>query len=73
MSKKYSYSLSPELMALLEQEIPVSQLVARYKEALESSGGTGEEEIDKELFGTFGRNLADRLCELESDYRDRNA
>jgi len=73
MSKKYSYSLSPELMALLEQEFPIEPLVTRYKEALESLGGTGEEEVDKELFGTFGRNLADRLCEVESDYRDRNA
>lgn len=73
MSKKHSYSLSPELMALLEQEFPIDPLVTRYKEALESSGGTGEEEVDKELFGIFGRNLADRLCEVESDYRDRNA
>lgn len=73
MSKKYSYSLSPDLMALLEKEFPIEPLVTRYKEALESSGGTGEEEVDKELFGTFGRNLADRLCEVESGYRDRNA
>jgi hypothetical protein len=73
MSKKYSYSLSPELVALLEKEFPIEPLVTRYKEALESSAGTGEEEVDKELFGTFGRNLADRLCEVESDYRDRNA
>jgi len=73
MSKKHSYSLSPELVALLEKEFPIEPLVTRYKEALESSGGTGEEEVDKELFGTFGRNLADRLCEVESDYRDRNA
>ena len=73
MSKKHSYSLSPELMALLEQEFPIEPLVTRYKEALESSAGTGEEEVGKELFGTFGRNLADRLCEVESDYRDRNA
>ena len=73
MSKKYSYSLSPELMALMEKEFPIEQLVTRYKEALEHPGGTGKEEVDKEVFGTFGRNLADRLCEVESDYRDRNA
>ena len=73
MSKKHSYSLNPELVALLEKEFPIEPLVTRYKEALESSGGTGEEEVAKDLFGTFGRNLADRLCEVESDYRDRNA
>ncbi len=73
MSKKHSYSLSPELVALLEKEFPIEPLVTRYKEALESSGGSGEVEVDKELFGTFGRNLADRLCEVESVYRDRNA
>jgi len=73
MSKKHSYSLSPELVALLEQEFPIEPLAIQYKEALESSGGTAEEKVDKELFGTFGRNLADRLCEVESDYRDRNA
>lgn len=73
MSKTYSYSLSDELMTLLEQEFPIEKLITRYKEALENSGGTGEKEVDKELFGTFGRNLADRLCELEPGYRDRNA
>ena len=73
MSKKYSYGLSHELMGLLEQEFPIRPLVTQYKEALERSGGSVEEEIDKEVFGTFGRNLADRLCKLESDYRDRNA
>jgi hypothetical protein len=73
MSKKYSYSLSDELVELMEQEFPIDQLVTRYKGTLEDSEEALEGNIDKELFGTFGRNLADRLCELESDYRDRNA
>ncbi len=73
MSKKYSYSLSDELVELLEQEFPIDQLVTRYKGALEDSEEASEGDIDKEFFGTFGCNLADRLCELESDYRDRNA
>ena len=73
MSKKISYSLSNELVELLEQEFPIDQLITRYKGTLEDSEEALEGDIDKELFGTFGRNLADRLCELESDYRDRNA
>ncbi len=73
MSKKYSYRLSDELVELLEQEFPIDQLVTRYKRTLEDSEEALEGDIDKELFGTFGRNLADRLCEVESDYRDRNA
>lgn len=73
MNKKYSYSLSEELMALLEQEFPVDQLVAEYKGILEDSAEVSERNIEKELFGTFGCNLADRLCELESIYRDRSA
>ena len=72
-SKKISYSLSDELVELLEQEFPIDQLITRYKRTLEKSEEALEGDIDKELFGTFGRNLADRLCELESDYRDRNA
>jgi len=72
-SRKISYSLSDELVELLEQEFPIDQLVTRYKGTLEDSGEALEGDIDKELFGTFGRNLAARLCELESDYRDRNA
>lgn len=72
-SKKISYRLSAELMELLEQEFPIDQLVTRYKGALEDLGEALEGDIDKEIFGTFGRNLADRLCELESGYRDRNA
>ena len=73
MSKKCSYGLSPELVALLEKEFPIDPLVMRYKKALESPEDYAEGKVDKELFGTFGRNLADRICELESEYRDRNA
>jgi hypothetical protein len=73
MSKKYSYRLSDELMALLEQEFPIEPAIIRYREALENSEGAVEEDVDRELFGAFGRNLADRLCEVESGYRDRNA
>jgi len=73
MSKEYSYSLSGELMTLLEQEFPIDRLVAAYKEALGHPAGSVEGEIDKKIFGSFGRNLADRLCQVESGYRDRNA
>jgi len=73
MNKAYSYSLSNELMTLLEQEFPIDQLVTGYKEALGNSEDAVEEDIDIEIFGTFGRNLADRLCQVESGYRDRNA
>ncbi len=72
-SKKISYRLSAELVELLEREFPIDQLVTRYKGALEDLDEALEGDIDKDLFGTFGRNLADRLCELESGYRDRNA
>ena len=72
-SKKISYSLSHELMEILEQEFLIDQLVIRYKKTLEDAEEAQKGDIDKELFGTFGRNLADRLCELESDYRDRSA
>jgi hypothetical protein len=73
MSKKISYRLSDEFVELLEQEFPIDQLVTRYRGTLEDSEEAMEGDIDKELFGTFGRNLADRLCGLESNYRDRNA
>ncbi|MBW2366950.1 MAG: hypothetical protein JRH15_03590 [Deltaproteobacteria bacterium] len=73
MNKKISYSLSDELMVILEQEFLIDQLVIRYKKTLEDSEEAQKGDIDKELFGTFGRKLADRLCELELGYRDRSA
>jgi hypothetical protein len=73
MNKKYSYRLSDEMMKLLEQEFPIDKLATRYNESLKDQEGASKNDFDKEIFGTFGRKLADRLCEIESNYRDRSA
>jgi len=73
MNKKISYKLSDELMEILEQEFLIDQLVIQYKKALENSKDTKKGDIDKNIFGTFGWKLAERLCGLESGYRDRSA
>ena len=73
MSAKYSYRLSDEFVQLLATEFPISSLVENYKKAVESADDGKTEDIDLEIFGTFGRTLADRICEVEKNYRDRNA
>jgi hypothetical protein len=73
MSKKYSYSLNQELMEMLESEFPLTKLVNSYKEALDRADEADQNEIDEMVFGTFGRMLADRICEVEGQYRDRGA
>ena len=73
MSAKYSYRLNDEFVQLLETEFPISSLVEKYKTVAENPDNRSIEEIEKEVYGTFGRNLADRICEIEEKYRDRNA
>ena len=73
MSKKYSFSLNDELIGLLENEFPIGPLLKNYKEALGESKGASQDDLDREIFGTFGKNLADRLCGVEGKYRDRSA
>jgi hypothetical protein len=72
MNKKYSYSLNSEMMEQLEREFQISPLIENYKNALEKMNESRAEKIEVEIFGSFGRNLADRVCELEPKYRDRS-
>ena len=73
MSKKYSYSLNDELVGLLEKEFPTVKLVKSYQEVLGESKEAPQDDVNMKVFGTFGRKLADRLCEVEEKYRDRSA
>lgn len=73
MSEKYSYSLSRELMELLDGEFPVPPLMEAYRKVLRESSHEQKEKIDEEIFGTFGLRLALRILELEGKYRDRSA
>ncbi len=73
MSAKLSYRLSDEFVQLLATEFPISSLVENYKKAVKNADAGVSGDIEKEVFGTFGRNLADRICEVEKTYRDRNA
>jgi hypothetical protein len=73
MSKKYSYSLKGELMEMLEKEFSLASLVSSYQEVFESGDKSNGEEINERIFGDFGRRLADRICEVEGQYRDRSA
>ena len=73
MSDKKSYQLSDELVDLLESEFQIKPLVDEYKDAVEGLGQGAREELDEKLFGDFGRGLADRICAVESEYRDASA
>lgn len=73
MSEKYSYSLSSELMELLEAEFPISSLIEDCRKALREASPEQKEKIDEEIFGAFGLQIALRILELEGKYRDRSA
>lgn len=73
MSDKKSYQLSDELVDLLENEFQIKPLVDEYKDAVKGLGQGSREELDKKVFGAFGRGLADRICAIESNYRDASA
>ena len=71
--KEYSYGLSNELMTILESDFQAEPLVEKFAEAVGNPEGTDLNAVGYEVFGTFGRNLADHLAELEGQYRDRSA
>jgi len=73
MSKKFSFSLSNELMGLLEREFRIPSLIENYEKALREGDEKQKEKIAEDVFGGFGRKLSERLCTLESKYRDRSA
>ena len=73
MSNKISYSLNHEFVGTLEREFPIEPLLKQYKEALDGSDDDPRGDVDRRIFGEFGRKLADRLFDLESKYRDRSA
>jgi hypothetical protein len=72
-AKKYSYRLSGELMTILESEFPIEPLVEKFAEAANKTDAKNLLRIGEEIFGAYGRNLSDRLGELEVSYRDRSA
>ena len=73
MSEKKSFRLSDEIVGLLEAEFQINPLVDDYKEAAKGVGQGQREELDKNIFGVFGRRIADRICAIEDKYRDASA
>lgn len=71
--KEYSYSLSNELMTILESEFPSEPLLEKFAEAVGNPDENDLNAVGYGVFGAFGRQLADRLAELEGQYRDRSA
>ena len=73
MNEKVGYGLNHEFMELLEDEFQIGQLIESYQGALEGGSETAKERVAEKIFGTFGRNLAERILQLEGKYRDRTA
>jgi hypothetical protein len=73
MAVEYKYGLAEELVAILDREFNIKSLVADYAASIQGKPEEEKERIAQEVFGSYGRNLARRLLELEGGYRDRNA
>jgi len=71
MSQKISYELNSEFVEILEKEFPLTAIIQEYQQALEkNSAGL---DVDPEVVGTYGRKVAQFICQIEKNYRDRNA
>ncbi|MFH1350344.1 MAG: hypothetical protein ABII26_05340 [Pseudomonadota bacterium] len=73
MRKRIDYALSDELMGQMEDEFRIGPLIENYRKALEGIDENRKEAVAEDVFGTFGRNLAERILALEDRYRDRTA
>jgi len=73
VNKKVSYGLNKEFMGLLENEFQIGPLIESYQKALEGASETGRDTVAEEIFGTFGRNLGERILQMEGEYRDQTA
>ena len=71
MKPNRKFYLEPEMLDILEQEFSVEALVSRYASEMSGKDENERDEIAQRIFGTYGKNLAKRILEMEGKYRDR--
>ena len=71
MTPNRKYFLEPEMLDILEKEFSVEALVSKYTSEMSGKKDNERDEIAQRVFGTYGKNLAKRILEIEGKYRDR--
>ena len=69
--KVLSFELNGDMLALIRQEFDVEELVTRFCEAIADKTKQQIEDIGKEIFGEYGRELMRRTVQLGEEYPDR--
>jgi len=68
---KYAFGIPDEFLDILEKEFSIKAVVGKYEE--DAKGKVNKGDIAQKVFGDYGRNLADRIIELEGNFRDNTA
>ena len=66
-----SYELNQDMLALIRREFDVEKVVTRFSEATANKSEQQIEEIGKEIFAEYGRELMHRTLQLGEEYPDR--
>ena len=69
--KALSYELNQDMLALIRQEFDVEELANRFCEAVAGKSKQQIENIGKEIFAQYGRELMRRTVQLGEEYPDR--
>lgn len=70
-SVKMSFDLNEEMLNTMAQEFDASKLVAKFSEAIATEEKGRIEDIARQIFGEYGRDLMARTVQLGEDYPDR--
>ena len=71
--KALKFFIDESLFDTLEKEFAINEIAGKYAKAIEGRSEKEADEIGEKMFKEYGINLANRLLELEANYRDRNA
>ena len=66
-----SYELNQDMLASIRREFDVKKVVTRFSEAIADKSKQQIEEIGKEIFAEYGRELMHRTLQLGEEYPDR--
>ncbi|MBL7209043.1 MAG: hypothetical protein ISS52_02990 [Dehalococcoidia bacterium] len=69
--KALSYELNQDMLALIRREFDIEKVVTRFSEAIANKSKQQIEEIGKEIFAEYGRDLIQRTLQLGEEYPDR--
>jgi len=71
MNEEISFDIDQRILDVIFQEFDVNKLIDNFAKSIENKKEKEIEDIAKELFSEYGRNLMTRAMELGEKYPDR--